>query len=300
VEVLTDEDITGLSFIEGTHLGFGEEIHYYDLVIRKTLSEAVRGLDPLRPELVWKQMMRYTTFARRGIVTRAISAIDLAVWDIMGKSAGISVWRLLGGCKDRIPIYIAGGYYHTDGKSMEDLAEEMLGYVKRGCSCVKMKVGGESLSHDTERIRIVREAVGDDIGIMIDVNEGWDGFTAVNNIKKWEKFNLYWIEEPVPTEDIPSLKMIKNKTGATIAAGENAYTRHGFRDLIEANVVDVIQADAGRMGGITEWMKVANLAAVNGIKIAPHGLQEYHVSLASAVENGLIVEYYAPNCVCKS
>jgi L-alanine-DL-glutamate epimerase-like enolase superfamily enzyme len=295
VEIETDEEILGQSFIVGTHLGNGAEIHIYDLIIRESLSKTLIGLDPLRPEEVWLKMAKTLPFGRRGASTRAISAVDLAIWDIIGKKSGLSIWRLLGGSKDRIPIYIAGGYYHQDGKSLDDLAEEMIGYVKKGCTCVKMKVGGDSVEKDTERIRVVREAIGEDIGLMLDANEAWDGFTAVNAVKRWEKFNPFWIEEPVATDDIPSLKLLRSKTNIPIAVGENAYTRHGFRDLITSEAIDIIQADAGRMGGITEWIKVAHFASVHSIKLAPHGLQEYHASLAAAIDNGMIIEYYAPD-----
>jgi L-alanine-DL-glutamate epimerase-like enolase superfamily enzyme len=155
-----------------------------------------------------------------------------------------------------------------------------------------MKVGGAPINEDVERVRVVRESVGPNVKVMMDANCAYRYFEAIELARKCEKYDVYWFEEPVNPDDYEGHKLISQATIIPIATGENEYTRYGFRDLIENRCAAIIQPDALIMGGISEFMKVAALAQAHDLPIAPHGNQDVHVHLVSAIPNGLTVEYY--------
>ena len=225
------------------------------------------------------------------ITTRVIGGIDIALWDLKAKAAGLPLYKLLGGFTNRIPAYIAGGYYE-EGKGLKELAQEMKQNLEIGAKAVKMKVGAVPINEDVERVRVVREAVGPDIKVMVDANNAYRHYEAIEFARKVEKYDVFWFEEPVEPDDYIGQAEITRATSVPVAAGENEYTRYGFRDMINHRAVDILQPDAQVLGGITEFMKVAALAQANDLDIAPHGAQEIHIHLACAIPNGLILEYY--------
>ena len=228
---------------------------------------------------------------RRGITTRVISGIDIALWDIKGKASNRPVYKLLGGYAEKIPVYVAGGYYE-EGKGLEELALEMEHSVSMGARAIKMKVGGAPINEDVERVRVVRETVGPGVKLMMDANCAYRVYEAIELARKVEKYDVYWFEEPVNPDDYKGHQLISQATSVPIATGENEYTRYGFRDLIENRCVAILQPDALVMGGVTEFMKVAAMAQSHDLPIAPHGKQEVHIHLVAAIPNGLILEYY--------
>lgn len=277
VTITTDEGITGYGY---GHVDF---VHYF--------RDMLTGQDPLNNERLWDMMWVPKLVGRRGLSTRSISAIDIALWDIKAKFAGLPLYKLLGGHKDKVPAYIAGGYY-AEGKDLKALQEEMQLYVSWGARAVKMKVGAVSLEEDAERVKAVRGAIGPKVKLMIDANCAYKQYEAITFAKMVEEYQPFWFEEPVMPDDFKGMKRLSEATTIPIATGENEYTRYGFRDLIEQNAVPILNADAFILGGITEWMKVAALAQAYDLQVAPHGSQIVHVHLVSAVPNGLILEYY--------
>jgi D-arabinonate dehydratase len=291
VSVKTDAGITGESFITGLHLAQGAEIKVLLCIIREALACCLVGEAPLCIERIWNRMYQSTRrFGRRGAVLRAMSAMDMALWDILGKYANLPLYKLLGANSDTIPVYASGGHYSDD----ETLAAEMKRYLAAGFRAVKMRVGRASIKRDTERLHLVRKTIGDDIDLMIDAGEGWDVPTAVRAMTRWADLDLVWLEEPISSDDIDGLVRIKAATPVPIAVGENEFSRYGFRDLVKAGAVDIIQADVSRVGGITEWIKIAHFAAAHDIRMAPHSFQEIHVSLLGAVGNALMLEIFQP------
>lgn len=190
-----------------------------------------------------------------------------------------------------MPTYIAGGYYE-DGKGLKELQQEVSEHVEGGAKAVKMKVGAVSIREDVERVKAVREAVGPDIMMMVDANCAYRWYEAVQMATRIEEFDPFWFEEPIAADDYEGHKRIAEKTTIPIATGENEYTRYGFRDLIATGAVPILNADAKILGGVTEFMKVAALAQAHDLDIAPHGAQEIHIHLVSAIANGLILEFY--------
>ena len=286
VKIETDEGITGI--------GIGRDIREapsVGIAMVDFFKKFVIGEDPFNTERIWDKMWVPKLTGRRGITTRIIAAIDLALWDIKGKAAGKSVHQLLGGYADKVPVYIAGGYYE-DGKGLKELAQEVEDSLSIGAKAVKMKVGGAPINEDVERVRVVRDAVGPDVKVMIDANCAYRYYEAIQLAARIEQYDITWFEEPVKPDDYKGHQLISQATTVPIATGENEYTKYGFRDLIENRCAAIIQPDAQIMGGVTEFMKVAAMAQSHDLPIAPHGNQEVHVHLVAAIPNGLTVEFY--------
>ena len=189
------------------------------------------------------------------------------------------------------PAYIAGGYYE-EGKGLAELAQEMEENLALGARAVKMKIGGASIREDVERVRVVRETIGPDIRLLVDANNAYAAYEAVEIARKIEPYDVFWFEEPVAPDDYRGHARVAQATTIPIATGENEYTRYGFRDLIEHGAASILNADAQILGGVTEFMQVAALTAAHDLRIAPHGAQEIHIHLVSAIPNGLILEFY--------
>jgi D-arabinonate dehydratase len=190
-----------------------------------------------------------------------------------------------------VPTYVAGGYYE-EGKGLKELAQEMESNIEMGARAVKMKVGAVSIAEDAERVKVVREAVGPDVKLLVDANCAYRYYEAIQLAKRIEDYDVFWFEEPVAPDDYSGHRKLAQATSIPIAAGENEYTRFGFRDLIAQEAVGILNADAQILGGVTEWMKVAALAQAHHIDVAPHGPQDIHVHLVAAASNGLILEFY--------
>jgi L-alanine-DL-glutamate epimerase-like enolase superfamily enzyme len=258
---------------------------------RAHFLERLIGKDPTMTEAIWASLWSPKMSGRRGYETRALSSIDLALWDIKAKLAGLPLYRMLGGFRNRIPIYIAGGYY-TEGKGMKELQAEVSSYVALGAKAVKMKIGAVPIKEDIARIKAVREAIGPDIGLLMDANCAYRYYDAIQLSHRAEEYEPFWFEEPVQPDDYEGFKKIAASTSIPLATGENEYTKHGFRDLIATQAVAIINPDARYMGGVTEFMKVAGMAQAHGIDICPHGDQQAHLHLLAAIPNARLLEFY--------
>jgi D-arabinonate dehydratase len=286
-QVMTDEGTIGL----GTHAHSLPPDIFKAMV--ETLKPLVLGEDPFYVERIWDRMFRLTfRFGRRGAVIGAMSSIDIALWDIIGKSVGEPLYRLLGAYCDKVPVYASGGYFreHDD---VENLVRDVTDWVKKGYTIVKFKVGALSIEHDIARVKAVREAVGPDVRIIVDSIGGYPNpFTAIKVAKRLEKYDIYWFEEPLQADDVEGLAEVRRAVGIPIASGETQFTRYGFKDLIVKRAVDIIQPDAGICGGITEFRKIASMAAAYDMPIAPHRSTEVNIHLLASVPNGLTVESF--------
>jgi L-alanine-DL-glutamate epimerase-like enolase superfamily enzyme len=282
VRIQTDAGVTGI--------GIGAASGIAGVTIDQ-LKPLLIGANPLDHERLWHAMWVPKLIGRRGITTRAISTIDIALWDLKAKVAGMPLFRLLGGYADRVPTYIAGGYYE-EGKGLRELAAEMVENVELGARAVKMKVGAVPIAEDVARVKAVRDAVGPDVKVMVDANCAYRYYQAIQLAKRIEEYDVYWFEEPVAPDDYDGHARLAAQTSIPIATGENEYTRYGFRDLIARGSAAILNADAQVLGGVSEFMKVAALAQAHDLDVAPHGDQNVHVHLVAAISNGLIVEYY--------
>lgn len=285
VQVETDAGITGIGWAHG-----GEIVY----TTAKLLVPHLIGEDPRNTERIFGKLYLPKIFGRKGMETRAISAVDIACWDIIGKSANMPLCQLLGGFRDAVPFYVAGGYYY-DRDGIDRLKAEMEGHLALNPTGVKMKIGRATVAEDIRRIEAVRSVVGDGVEILVDANNAYSRSDALKMGRALDRLGVYWFEEPLAPDDVEGSAELARQLDTPIANGENEYTRWGFRDLIAARSLDVVNADAQILGGITEWRKVAAYASAHHLPVAPHGDQEIHVHLVAASDNGLIVEYYEAN-----
>jgi D-arabinonate dehydratase len=288
VRVVCDDGTTGFGIGDGG-VGLSRAPEMTRATV-ESLRPALLGEDPLRTERIWANLWVPKLLGRRGFTTRVVSAIDLALWDLKGRLLDLSVADLLGRCHDVVPAYVAGGYYR-EGTDTSDLAAELEGHVAAGARAVKMKIGGVSLREDIVRVRAAREAIGDEVKLLVDANNAYRVHEALEAARKIEPFDIYWLEEPLMPDDYPGHAFLCEHCAIPIAVGENEYTRYGFRDLITAHAAMILNPDAQFLGGVTEFMKVAALAQAFDLPIAPHGNPELHVHLAAAIPNALLVEY---------
>ena len=223
-----------------------------------------------------------------------MSSIDFALWDLKAKQAEMPLHRLLGGATTRVPFYIAGGYYE-EGKSIDDLQRQCADYVALGAKAVKIKIGGLSISDDITRIAAVREAIGDQIELMVDANCAYTAAQAIRVGRHLEEFDIAWFEEPVDPEDYAGYANIARHLNVPIAAGEQEYGLSGFRDLISRGEISIAQPDARLTGGVSEFMRISTLAEALGLTISSHGDQQLHCSLMASIRNPSYAEYIPPN-----
>lgn len=260
------------------------------------LKPLLIGRDPWDTEFLWQLMYRKTiAFGRKGVGMAAISAVDIALWDLLGKSAKQPVYRLLGGrTKPKIPVY-ASRLYATD---LANLATEAKRYKEGGFKAMKLRFGwgptdgAEGMLRNIELVRTVREAVGDDVDLMADAYMGWTLDYAKRMLPLLEPFHLRWLEEAVIPDDIHGYAELKAYGRIPIAGGEHEFTLSGFRDLLEARALDYIQFDTNRVGGITQARKIAALAEAHGVPVIPHAgqMHNYHIVMASL--NSPMAEYF--------
>lgn len=289
VKVHTDAGYVGYGYT----FGYGAA-KVINLTIHELLKPVILDKDPIDTEKLWYEM--YNTnwqVGRRGILVRSLSAVDIALWDIKAKAANMPLYKLLGGYKQRVPMYTSGGYYRED-EDLDDLKQEMKAYIKRGYGAVKMRIGMVSIEKDLERIRVAKEALGEDVKLMLDAELIWeDANTAIKAIRAFEKnYDIYWVEGPVSLDRLKLHAKIARSVETPIATGGQSYTKWEFMNLINAEAIDILQPDAIVCGGITEWLKIAHIADAFDLKVSPHGNWNIHAHLVAAVQNSLFVEYF--------
>ncbi|MEX2536965.1 MAG: mandelate racemase/muconate lactonizing enzyme family protein [Trueperaceae bacterium] len=301
LRVDTDAGVSGTGFITGLGFVDGSEIRVIRQIVDTALKHLVMGEDPAFTEWIWDKMFRGTIrFGRKGAVLRAISLVDIALWDLKGHVYEAPLWELLGGHKREVPVYGSGGHYQAGEKGHEKLRAEVQELLDVGFRGIKMKVGGRSPYEDFERTAAMREAIGPGVDLMVDANEGWTVHQAIQFAKLAEPLHLAWIEEPVANDNLEGYRRIAESTATPLAAGENEYTRYGFYQLIHQGGILVCQVDVTRVGGVSEWMKVANLASAVGIPVIPHGVHELHVQLAAASSAVPMLEFFPSNSPIQS
>ncbi len=258
------------------------------VLIERYLKPDLLNQDPGRIEYLWKQMWwRLHYSGRGGTASFAISAIDIALWDLAGKRQGAPLWRLLGGHNPRVKVYAGGVDLHFSLEALKDQARNFLG---RGYGAIKMKVGRPRLSEDVARVRAVRELIGPDIPLMVDANMGWSVEQAIRASRALAEFDIYWLEEPTIPDDLAGHIRISREGALPIATGENFHTLYEFQNFITAGAVSFPEPDVSNCGGITVWMKVAHMAEAHNLPVTSHGVHDLHVHTLAAVPNASYLE----------
>lgn len=283
----------GIVGIGATYCGdrAGELCH---VAAQQLLAPVILGRDPHATEALWQAMYQESLLqGRAGSVVRAISALDIALWDRNAKAAGLPLWRYLGAYHEgRVPVYASGGYYR-DADDVARLVEEMLDNCEAGFNGMKMKVGRLSVTADAARVAAVREAIGPDRDLMLDANNSWkDVPAAMRFLNRVADFEPYWIEEPFSPDEVGNHARLARVSPVPVATGEVEAGRWRFQELVRNEAVGILQPDVFACGGITEWRRIANMAAANGLPVCTHAWQEFHAPLVASVPNGLYVEFF--------
>jgi D-galactarolactone cycloisomerase len=229
------------------------------------------GEDPLRTDHLWRTIYaRLRDHGQKGVVIQGLSGIDIALWDIKGKHFGAPVHQLLGGTiRSEVKAYATGLYRRKSGDPVHYFASEAAGYVTEGFSAVKLKVGF-GVEEDVAMTRAVREAIGNKVALMVDANHAYDSIAAIKLGRMIEPYDIGWFEEPVPPEDIAGHLAVKAALSIPVAGGECEFTRLGFRELLVARAIDIVQPDTCAAGGLSECKKIADMAEAFGVRYNPH------------------------------
>jgi len=268
------------------------------LAVRELMRPLLVGRDPHCTEAIWQDIHQDTLLnGRAGAVMRALSAVDIALWDRNARSVGLPLWRYLGSYQtETVPAYASGGYYTVDG--VADVRREVEGHVAAGFTAVKLKIGGAPPSEDAARVRTAREIIGPDGLLLLDANNAWrDVATAVHALRPLVEYAPYLIEEPFAPEDYESHRRLAAALPLTIASGEIAAGRFAHRELIERGGITVLQPDVAVCGGITEWRRIAAMAACASVPVMSHSFHDINAHLIASVPNGRFVEYFPDDSV---
>ncbi|HZQ74623.1 MAG TPA: mandelate racemase/muconate lactonizing enzyme family protein [Burkholderiales bacterium] len=294
VRMRTDQGLEGIG-IATSYTPIEAAIHAF----RTGIAEQVIGMDPLAPEqlyqklfsLTWKRQASEKGWSREAIV-RISAALDIACWDLVGKVAGLPLYRLFGGYRSEVPCYVTCAYYR-DGKTLSELKDEMQMLKAQGHTGFKAKAGGAPLAEDMKRLEVVREVIGPDKDLMVDVNRGWDLATAIEGARLLEALEPRWLEEPVRwADDRRELKLLARQTRIPLSAGESELTSYGCRALLEENAIQILQFDCTMMGGFTEGRKLSALCEMSHVQVAPHHDCFIHAHIVAATPAGCIVESF--------
>ena len=251
------------------------------------------GEDPMRPETVGEKLRNAASSSGPGgILTLALAALDIAMWDIKGKALCLPVGTLAGGFRQQVPTYASGALMRQF--PLEHVVRAGPRLVEKGFRQMKMQLalpGDTSPAREVERTRLIRESVGEDVDLMCDINQRWDVRQAIAIGRRVEQYRLFWLEDVVAHDDYPGMARVADALETPVAGGEYVYGSVPFRHMLEARSVDIVMIDVLRAGGITQWLKIAGMAQAFNLPVVSHLLPEIHVHLVAAIPNGLTVEY---------
>jgi L-alanine-DL-glutamate epimerase-like enolase superfamily enzyme len=256
----------------------------------KDLGEKIIGAQVHDTVKVFKELDEANEyFGQEGINRWAQAACNIAMWDAWAKTLGQPVWKVLGSSRRQVPIYGSGGWISY---SPDELIAEVSGYKARGFKAVKIKVGKPDWREDLERLRMVREAVGNDIGIMMDANQGMNVPNALALAREARALNIQWFEEPIDHADYQGYQLLRNQAGISLAMGEREYSTKPLRELLNRNAIDIWQPDILRLGGVEAWRDSAALAGAYHVPVLPHYYKDYDIPLLCTIPNGAGAESF--------
>jgi L-alanine-DL-glutamate epimerase-like enolase superfamily enzyme len=285
----TDAGITGWASSSFGMIPGGPRV--VQTILEQEVKPVILGQDPAFPRRIRAELWKALEYnGVTGVVQFAIAAADIAVWDILGKSAGMPVYKMLGAYRDRMPVYSMCGWYYDDDTDFSHYRRSIEAAMTQGYHAVKIKVGRDSLDDDVRRIKLAFDLVGKGKRVMVDSNQVFNRNEAQRRGRVYEQMGCFWFEEPLPPYDMEGFADLAQALDIRIATGENLATKYAFADLISRKGVDVVQPDNRRAGGVTEWMEIAALADAHNLELASHGGSATNLNMLLAMPNAIYME----------
>jgi len=293
LRIRTDAGITG--WASSTFGNGGEGARAVQAILEYQVKPVIMGKDPAFPRRIRAELWKALNYQGvTGVSQFALAATDIALWDILGKNAGLPVYKMLGAYRDRMPVYSMCGWYYDHDEDLSRFKHEVATAIEQGYKAVKIKVGKYSLDDDVRRIRLAIDTIGKDRRLMVDANQVFDHKEALRRGKVYQEMGCFWLEEPLPPHDMEGFALLAQALDMRIATGENLNTKYEFADLIARRGADVVQPDNRRAGGVTEWMEIAAVADAYDIKVASHGSGATNLNMLLAMPNAIYMESGGP------
>jgi L-alanine-DL-glutamate epimerase-like enolase superfamily enzyme len=293
LRIRTDAGITG--WASSSFGNAGEGARAVQAIIEYQVKPEIMGKDPAFPRRIradlWKAM-NYQGVT--GVAQFALAATDIALWDILGKNAGLPVYKMLGAYRERMPVYSMCGWYYDNDGDLSRFKRQVADAIEQGYKGIKIKVGKYSLDDDIRRIRLALDTVGKDRRLMVDANQVFDRKEALRRGRVYQEMGCFWLEEPLPPQDMEGFSLLAQALDIRIATGENLNTKYAFADLIAKRGADIVQPDNRRAGGVTEWMEIAAIADGYGVEVASHGGGGTNLNMLLAMPNAIYMESGGP------
>ena len=289
LRIHTDAGITGWANSSFGMIDGGPRV--VQTILEEEVKPVLTGKDPAFPRRIRADLWKALEYQGVGGATQfAIAAVDIAIWDILGKSANLPVYKMLGAFRDRIPVYSMCGWYYDHDDDLSHFKRVISEAVEQGYHAVKIKVGRGPLDEDVRRIRLAHDVLGKDRRVMVDANQVFNRNDALRRGRVYQEMGCFWYEEPLPPQDMEGYAELAKELDMRIATGENLNTKYAFADLISRHGADVVQPDNRRAGGVTEWMEIAAIADANGLELASHGGGSTNLNMLLAMPNAIYME----------
>jgi L-alanine-DL-glutamate epimerase-like enolase superfamily enzyme len=285
----TDAGITGFASVSFGMIAGGPRV--VQTILEQEVKPVILGMDPAFPRRIRAELWKALEYnGVGGVVQFAIAAADIAVWDILGKSAGMPVYKMLGAFRDRIPVYSMCGWYYDDDGDLSRYKRSITQAMEQGYHAVKVKVGRGPIDEDVRRIKLAFDVAGKDRRVMVDANQVFNRNEALRRGRIYQEMGCFWYEEPLPPQEMEGYAELAHALDIRIATGENLATKYAFADLIQRRGADVVQPDSRRAGGVTEWMEIAAIADGYGLELASHGGGNTNLNMLLAMPNAIYME----------
>jgi len=293
LRIRTDAGITGWASSSFGMLEGGPRV--VQTILEEEVKPALIGKDPAFPRRIRADLWKALEYQGVGGATQfAIAAVDIAIWDILGKSANLPVYKMLGAFRDRLPVYSMCGWYYDHDDDLSHLKRVISEAVEQGYHAVKIKVGRGSLDEDVSRIRLAQDVLGKGKNLMVDANQAFNRNEALRRGRVYQQMGCFWYEEPLPPQEMDGYAELARELDMRIATGENLNTKYAFADLIARRGADVVQPDNRRAGGVTEWIEIAAIADAYGLEVASHGGGSTNLNMLLAMPNAIYMESSGP------
>jgi L-alanine-DL-glutamate epimerase-like enolase superfamily enzyme len=289
LRVKTDAGITGWASTSFGMIPGGPKV--VQAILEHEIKPLITGMDPAFPKRIRAEIVRMLEYhGVTGVVQFAIAATDIAIWDILGKAAGLPVYKMLGAYRERMPVYSMCGWYSDNDADLSKYKASIVQALEQGYRAIKIKTGRYDLDDDRRRVRMALDLAGKNRRVMVDANQVFNRNEALRRGRIYQDMGVFWYEEPLPPHDMEGYALLAGELDVRIATGENLYTKYQFLDVMNRKGADVVQPDNRRAGGVTEWMEIAAIADGFGLELASHGGGSVNMNMLLAMPNAIYME----------